>query len=176
MNVHQIGIRSLFDQSKSCTAPCRKITCEGSPGEREGAFTNTSMRTGRCVSSSRCNRPVTEPVAPGNSTGGRSCQEPGKGSSLSGLTCNESRLALCSPVAQTQNLWEERKRKTNLTLTGLLMEGLGARPPLWFRSAGALAADSLCRGQEKRMMRRPEVPIGNSGWNPDALTIRRRFP
>ena len=26
---------------------------------------------------------------------------------------------------QTQNPWEERKGKTNLTLTGLLMEGLG---------------------------------------------------
>ena len=57
------------------------------------------------------------------------------------------------------------KTKTDLTLTALLMEGLGrqkSRDPLL---GPALVANPLFQGREKRTMRESEVQIGNSGPN-----------
>jgi len=63
--------------------------------------------------------------------------------------------------AQTQNPLGE-KRKTDLTLTGLLMEGLG-RGSIAFRIKIFSGASSLCPEKGKVMMRKNEGQIGNSG-------------
>jgi len=63
--------------------------------------------------------------------------------------------------AKTQNPLGE-KGKTDLTLTGLLMEGLG-RGSIAFRIKIFSGASSLCPEKGKVMMRKNEGQIGNSG-------------
>ena len=64
--------------------------------------------------------------------------------------------------------------KTGLTLTGLLMEGLGLQNTESLLGP-ALVANALCRGQRKRTMRESKLQIGNSGcYTADTLSVAMR--